>query len=147
MKKLLLILLLLPMIGFGQNSKIIGEWHNAEKDAIITLFTDKQEANTISGKITWMKEPLDKNGNPKTDPLNPDKKLQKRKRMGMKIMYDFKFKGDGLWEEGRVYDPKKGKTYGGKMTLIGKNKLKLKGYLLGFPLIGRSSIWTRKNKI
>ena len=38
---------------FGQiNSILVGEWYNAEKDAVITLFED---GRTISGKITWMK--------------------------------------------------------------------------------------------
>ena len=132
------------MIGFGQDFTILGEWYNAEKDAIITLFKDKKNNNSISGKITWMKEPLDQNGDPKTDPLNPEEKLKKRKRMGMKIMYGFIYKGSNTWKDGRIYDPKKGKIYGGKITLTEENKLKLKGYLLGFPLIGRSSVWTRK---
>ena len=121
---------------FGENSYLSG--------TINRIWIYKKNNNSISGKITWMKEPLDQNGNLKTDPLNPDEKLRKRKRMGMKIMYGFIYKGSNTWKDGRVYDPKKGKIYGGKITLTGENKLKLKGYLLGFPLIGRSSVWTRK---
>ena len=73
-----------------------------------------------------------------------DKKLQKRKTLGLKILYGFIYKGDNVWKNGEVYDPKKGKTYGGKITLRGENKLDLRGHLLWFPLIGRSSTWTRK---
>ena len=62
------------VFAFAQtNADVVGEWYNAEKDAVITLYED---GSTISGKITWMKFPNDKNGNPKTDPLNPDEKLR-----------------------------------------------------------------------
>ena len=147
MKPLLLILFCLPMLASGQNANIIGDWHNAEKDAVITIFEEKANSNekaTIAGKISWMKQPLDETGNPKTDHLNPDKSLQKRKTLGMKNLYGFIYQGGNLWEDGEVYDPKKGKTYGGEITLIGKNKLDLRGHLLWFPLIGRTSTWTRK---
>ena len=89
MKPLLIILFCLPMLASGQNANIIGDWHNAEKDAVITNFEEKANLNekaTIAGKISWMKDPLDGKGNPKTDYLNPDEKLQKRKRLGMRIL-------------------------------------------------------------
>ncbi len=143
----MLILFCLPILLFGQNALIIGEWYNAEKDAVITIFEEKTNSNekaTIAGKISWMKESIDEKGNPKTDNLNPDEKLQKRKTLGLKILYGFINKGDNVWKNGEVYDPKKGKTYGGKITLRGENKLDLRGHLLWFPLIGRSSTWTRK---
>jgi len=144
----MLILFCLPiLLLFGQNALIIGEWYNAEKDAVITIFEEKANSNnkaTIAGKISWMKESIDEKGNPKTDNLNPDEKLQKRKTLGLKILYGFINKGDNVWKNGEVYDPKKGKTYGGKITLRGENKLDLRGHLLWFPLIGRRSTWTRK---
>ena len=57
------------LIAFSQtNADIVGEWYNAEKDAVITLYEDGE---TVSGKITWMLYPNDENGNPKTDPNNP----------------------------------------------------------------------------
>ena len=143
----MLILFCLPILLFGQNALIIGEWYNAEKDAVITIFEEKANSNnkaTIAGKISWMKESIDEKGNPKTDNLNPDEKLQKRKTLGLKILYGFINKGDNVWKNGEVYDPKKGKPYGGKITLRGENKLDLRGHLLWFPLIGRRSTWTRK---
>mgnify|MGYP002527174386 CR=1 FL=1 len=83
-------IILLPILLFGQNALIIGEWYNAEKDAVITIFEEKANSNekaTIAGKISWMKESIDEKGNPKTDNLNPDEKLQKRKTLGLKILY------------------------------------------------------------
>ena len=129
------------MLAFSQtNSDIVGQWYNAEKDAVITLF---EENETVSGKITWMEFPNDDNGNPKTDPLNPDEKLKSRARMGMVMMTGFAYDEDNVWNDGELYDPKRGKTYSGMMTLKDKNTIDLRGYI-GFSFIGRSSTWTRK---
>ena len=121
---------------------ILGAWYNAEKTAVVKIYEETDQS--FSGQIIWLKQPLDKHGKPKTDPLNPDKSLQNRSRLGMKIMYGFIYKGDGLFEAGEIYDPKSGKTYGGTMTLTDKNRLDLRGHLLWLPLIGRTSEWTRK---
>jgi len=50
---------------------------------------------------------------------------------------------DKIWDDGELYDPKKGKTYSGMMTLKDENTIDLRGYI-GFSFIGRSSTWTRK---
>ena len=93
------------LLAFSQtNADIVGEWYNAEKDAVITLFEDNE---TVSGKITWMQFPNDDNGNPKTDPLNPDEKLKYRARMGMVMLTGFTFIKDKIWDDGELYDPKK----------------------------------------
>ena len=129
------------LLAFSQtNTDIVGEWYNAEKDAVITLF---EENETVSGKITWMQFPNDDNGNPKADPLNPDENLKSRARMGMVMLTGFTFIKDKIWDDGELYDPKKGKTYSGMMTLKDKNTIDLRGYI-GFSFIGRSSTWTRK---
>lgn len=143
MKKITITLLFsfVGLLAFSQtNADIVGEWYNAEKDAVITLF---EENETVSGKITWMQFPNDDNGNPKTDPLNPDENLKSRARMGMVMMSGFAYDEDRVWDDGELYDPKKGKTYSGIMTLKDKNTIDLRGYI-GFSFIGRSSTWTRK---
>ena len=143
MKKMTITLLFsfASLIMFSQtNADVLGEWYNAEKDAVITLFEDGE---TVSGKITWMLHPNDSNGNPKTDPNNPDEKLRSRARLGMVMMSGFAYDEDNIWEDGKLYDPKKGKTYSGILTLKDANTLDLRGYI-GFSFIGRSSTWTRK---
>ena len=59
------------MLASGQNANIIGDWHNAEKDAVITIFEEKANSNekaTNEEKIIALGKE-----NPKTDNLNPDK--------------------------------------------------------------------------
>lgn len=127
--------------SIAQSDAIIGEWYNQEKDAVINI--TKSENNTFQGQIVWMLNPNDENGNPKTDPLNPEEELRSRSRMGMTIMYNFQFDGENVWDEGEIYDPKSGNTYSGTMTLTSENKLDLRGYV-GLPIFGRTSNWSRK---
>lgn len=144
MKKHFLIfgLTIVSFFAFSQeNSDIIGEWYTADKKAVVTIFAD---GKTISGKTTWMKEPLDSNGKPKLDKENPDENLRTRKRLGLKIMHGFVYKGNNTWEDGRIYKPTNGKTYGGVAKLVDKNTLELEGYLISLPFIGKKSTWSRK---
>jgi hypothetical protein len=48
-----------------------------------------------------------------------------------------------VWDNGKLYNPEKGETYSGMITLRDTNTLYLRGYI-GFSFIERSSsIWTR----
>lgn len=132
----------LSFLAFSQsNNKILGEWYTADKKAVVTIFA---EGKTISGKTTWMEEPLDSKGIPKLDRENPDENLRSRKRLGLKIMQGFVYKGDNVWEDGRIYKPTNGKTYGGTATLVDANTLELEGYLISLPFLGKKSTWKRK---
>jgi len=144
MKNRVLIILVMCLVSsvftFSQtNSDVVGEWYNAEKDVVITLFEDGE---TISGKITWMRFPNDKDGSPKKDSLNSDENLRNREIMGMKIISSFSHIAGKVWDNGSLYNYKKGKIYTGMMTLQDSNTLDLRGYT-GFSFIGSSSIWTR----
>ena len=143
MKNSILILLFIvnSAPAFAQtNANVIGEWHNIEEDIVITLFEDGQ---TVSGKITWMKFPNAENGKPKTDLLNPDESLRTRARVGMIMMSGFSHIEGKVWDYGNLYDPKRGETYSGMITLKDVNTLNLRGYTV-FSFIGRSSsTWTR----
>ena len=143
MKNIILILLFLviSIFAFAQtNADLVGQWYNSEDDIVITLFEDRQ---TVSGKVTWMKFPNDENGNPKTDLLNPDESLRNRESVGMIMMTSFAHIAGNVWDNGKLYDPKKGKTYTGIITLKNENTLNLRGYI-ALSFIGRySSTWTR----
>lgn len=134
-------LLLISIASFSQSETITGEWYNNEKDAVIEI--SKTDNDNFEGHIVWMKYPNDENGKPKVDNLNPNKSLQDRPRMGLKIMYGFKQDSDKKWSDGEIYDPKSGNTYSGTMTQTSENTLDLRGYV-GLPIFGRTSTWTRK---
>lgn len=138
--KLLLLSIFIASFSYSQAYNIEGDWYTENNDAIIKIYKD---GNTLSGKITWMKTPNDENGNPKTDPENPDEKLKSRKRLGMIMMYNFSYDEEEQWDDGEIYDPESGNTYSGIITMTSKNKLDLRGYV-GISWFGRTSQWTRK---
>ena len=125
---------------------ILGVWNDAEKDAKIEIFKCE---NKYCGKIVSAKEPNypagskeGTPGSPRLDHNNPDIAKRSRPIIGLRIMNDFTFAGDDVWKDGTVYDPKNGKAYRGKMTLVSPNKLVMRGFV-GIPLFGRSTEWTR----
>ena len=79
---------------------------------------------------------------PVVDLNNPNPDLRNRRILGLVIMHGFRYAGDSEWKGGDLYDPKTGHTYKGKMSLVLRNTLELRGYVL-IPLFGRTTSWTR----
>lgn len=122
----------------GESDAILGEWLTAEGKAKVQIY----RCDTLyCGKIVWLKEPV-KNGREVVDDKNPDPALQNKPVIGLVIVREFTYDGDGEWTGGKVYDPETGDTYSGKMTLKDPHTLRLRGYIL-IPLLGRTEVWTR----
>jgi uncharacterized protein (DUF2147 family) len=141
MYKFLLIVLLFScsLNGFSQNKDLIlGKWLTANGDAHVQIYPN---GNKFSGKLVWLKDPLDDNGKPRLDNENPKNELTKRPILGLIFLKDFIYK-DGIWEGGTIYDPKTGKTYSCKISAEGKDKINVRGFV-GFSMLGRTEIWTR----
>jgi len=136
---LLLLFTAISFTGFAQNKDaILGQWINPTGEAHIEIF--KKDAKYF-GKIIWLKTPKDEKGNPKTDVKNPDDKLKSRPVLGMEILKDFVFE-DGKWTDGKIYDPKSGKTYSCNMNIKSNGELNMRGYI-GISLLGRTEVWKR----
>ncbi|MCY7349704.1 MAG: DUF2147 domain-containing protein [Cytophagaceae bacterium] len=118
---------------------VVGIWFNEEKDAKIQIY---RQGDKFSGKIVWLKNATSPSGKPRTDDNNPDDVQRSRQLMGLLLLRDFVHDGGNLWNEGKIYDPKSGKTYSCKMTLSTRNRLDLRGYI-GTPLLGRTARWAR----
>ncbi len=144
---LLLLVLVCAVPCFAASADdIVGVWYNQVKDAKIDI---SKCGDKYCGKIVWLKEPNypagskdGTPGTPKLDHNNPDAALRKTPVMGLVIVKDFKYSGDALWNDGKVYDPKNGKTYSAKMTLISPTQLNLRGFV-GVSLFGRTEKWTK----
>ena len=52
-------------------------------------------------------------------------------------------KNEDVYDGGKIVDPKNGKKYHCKITMEGKEKLIVRGYI-GIPLFGRSQTWIRQ---
>ena len=125
---------------------ILGVWNNEEQDAKIEIYPC---GDRYCGRIVQLKEPLypagspdGVPGSPKLDRNNPDAALRKAPIIGLEIVRGFSFAGENTWKGGQVYDPKNGRTYSGRMTLVSPLRLDLRGYV-GISLLGRTTTWTR----
>jgi uncharacterized protein (DUF2147 family) len=142
MKKLFLfILLIISTKAFSQKDPLEKIWYNEEKTSKIQIYKDVD--GYFYGKIIWLKEPNANNGKPKVDDKNKDEKQRATPRMRLLILKKFKKPSiANVYDGGTVYDPNSGKTYCGKLTLVGK-ELKLKGYICNLSWFGRTNIWTQ----
>jgi uncharacterized protein (DUF2147 family) len=119
---------------------ILGKWLNEDQDAHVQIY---KENGKYYGKIVWLEEPNEPDtGLPKLDDENEDESLRSRPVMGLILLKDFIYDGDGEWEDGTIYDPKNGKTYDCYMNFGDTGILKIRGYI-GISWIGRNTYWTR----
>lgn len=137
-------ILLCAFALFAQDeNRVVGTWLTQYGDSKVTI---KKDTNgKFYGEITWLREP-NKNGKPKVDDKNPDVKLQSRPIMGLRLLDGFVYsKKDNEWVDGKIYDPKEGKTYKCLMWFEKDTpNLHVKGYI-GFSLIGKEVVWTPSN--
>ena len=115
----------------------IGVWETGESHVEIYNC-----GKLLCGRIVSLDEPLDAQGQPKTDTNNPDPALKTRPIMGMDLIAGFSRKSNKRWVNGTIYDPRDGKTYKCKMTLKNDGTLKVRGYV-GLSLFGKTVVWTR----
>ena len=127
--------------SMAQKDQVEKVWFNGDKTSKIEIYLAKN--GTYCGRVTWLKDPNDKDtGKPLLDKENPDDKLKTQPVQNLVIMTGFKKNPDNKDEyiDGKIYDPKKGKTYCGKITFKGKS-LDLRGYLCSLTFLGRNEVW------
>lgn len=122
-----------------QSQSVVGKWttiddETGKEKGIVEIFEYKGK---IYGRIIEIFEQEKRHykcerceGEDKNKPI-----------LGLVIIKGLSKKGD-VYEGGKITDPKNGKSYHCKITLQGKDKLVVRGYI-GIPLIGRSQTWIR----
>lgn len=149
--------------AFASNpDDIIGKWlYLNEKGEQVNIEVYK-EGNLYYGKIVWLQVPnytaeyLEEEGHPekdnpnikldgpKIDYKNPDPARRNDPVIGLVILKGVKYDADDdEWSDGFVYKADEGKTYTCYVKLVEADKLKLKGYILGMPWLGKTRYWTR----
>jgi uncharacterized protein (DUF2147 family) len=139
------ILVAAPLFAQGPDA-VIGKWWNQEGTSQIEIY---QQHGKYAGRIVWLKEPnypaddaKGMSGKPKVDRENPDVAQRNQPLLGLVMVWGFTYSGDNLWENGRIYDPRDGKTYKCKMTLKSPDVLDVRGFI-GLSLFGKTNVWTR----
>lgn len=120
---------------------IVGVWKTGEGNAMVRIY---KNGDKYQGKVVWLKEPIDpETGKPKLDKNHPDESVRSRPIMGLINIWGFVYKGDKVWEEGNIYDPKNGNNYSCTIKMENANTIEVRGFI-GVSLIGRTDTWTRQ---
>jgi len=118
---------------------VTGLWLTGNGKGKIQIF--KGNDGLFHGKIAWMTDPLE-DGKPKLDKHNPDPSKRKTPILGLQLMRGFRFEGERVWVDGKIYDPERGSDYSCKITLVNENTLNVRGFI-GLSLFGRTDTWKR----
>ena len=125
---------LLSLLSAPAPSTLTGYWQTADKD-IVQVVPCESDHLCLRLAAIGLKDA------PSTDEENPDPSLRSRKLCGLTIGTGFAPDGDAAAKDGKIYDPKSGKTYSAQMKVDG-DTLKLHGYV-GVALLGRTETWRR----
>lgn len=146
-KLLALLLLALPLSAISQTvtaqNTPVGTWTTIDDKtqkpkSVVEIYQAKD--GSLAGRVTEILQ-SDRGPNPVCDKCSGDRKDKPVK--GMVILWGIRQKGDS-WEGGQILDPKNGKTYSVKVTLVeGGKKLDVRGFM-GFSMLGRTQTWVRR---
>lgn len=118
---------------------VTGIWYNDTGQAAIELAPCN---NNVCGRIIWLRQPLNQNGEPHRDARNPQPRDRDRQICGLRIIAGLSPQDDGGWDGGRIYDPKTGKSYNVAIDRLSASRIRVTGYL-GARLFGKSFTWQR----
>lgn len=124
-----------------QHDDVCGKWYTENNASIIEIL--KGDDGMFIGRIIWLEEPNE------TDKSNPNygkpvrDKYTKKPLLGSLVIFELKYNGINAWEDGFVYDCRKGKKYNCSIQLSeDKNTLNLTGYLKT-KILGKTVVWKR----
>lgn len=121
-----------------------GVWLMQNGKAAVEFYRCEPGGDRLCGRLLWGRPDQYPADDP-TDFRNPDAELRKRALCGLPVVWDLRWRGGegdrGEWGGGQVYDPTSGETYGAKMEIKGPDELRVRGYILGISLLGKSQTW------
>jgi uncharacterized protein (DUF2147 family) len=112
---------------------VTGKWLTVDKDSVIEI---GRCGNTVCGRVAQILKPT-VDGKPAIDRFNPDPTMRARPIQGLMILTNFTQDGD-IWL-GRIYDPRKGKTYKSKLSRNPDGTLKVQGCI---AFLCQTQTWT-----
>ena len=126
------------VVAQNAGDKIVGTY-KAVKDGEVSKVKISKNGNGYKAQIIWLEQPNNPDGTPKLDTKNPDK--AKRSVHADKIvLVDKVVYNDGVWGNGKIYDPTKGKSFNVEMKFKDAKTLLVKGSLLVFS---QTVEWTK----
>ena len=115
-----------------QTAPLTGVWIDHTGRGAVEIHTC---GNQICGRIAWLKDATDGKGGPAKDKKG-------RSLCGLQIIGDLKPTSSGVWDGGWIYDPDKDDKFDVELTLKGKDRLQVMGYM-GVKFLSETHMWKR----
>lgn len=141
MKKFLLTMLFTIFCTLGmmaQADKIVGTYklvHDG-KESKVKIF---KYQNGYRAQVCWLKETKNPDGSVKKDVKNPDK-AKRNTPADQIVLVDKVTYEDGIWQNGKIYEPTSGKTYKVEIKFTDAKTLQVRGKLGPFF---KNVYWTK----
>lgn len=133
-----------PTFAQGLNDNgdnIIGEYLTDRGGSKSKVRITKNSAGTYDAQLFWVENATDKDGKKRKDVKNPDKALRNVDIDKVVIVKGLKYDAQSKsWGGAKMYDPTKGIRVNASAEFESKDKLKLRGTILG---VGVTLYWTR----
>ncbi|HSU05203.1 MAG TPA: DUF2147 domain-containing protein [Acetobacteraceae bacterium] len=113
----------------AETASPFGYWSTADGHGVIEI---ARCGDDLCGQIVGIDRPAN-------EPMPTD--VHGRPQCGLPIITDARPTSDGSWQ-GRITDPRTGRTYQAKLWLDESGQLHLRGFI-GTPLLGRTQVWDR----
>ena len=113
-----------------------GEWLTPTSGSKVRIGACPEDPRLICGVVSWLAPAHAKD----LDKKNPDAALRNRPILGVPTVSGFKQVAPGKWAGGKLYDPKTGKSYKGKISANPDGTLKVEGCVL---MVCQTQIWKR----
>lgn len=123
----------------SEGDKIIGVY-KVERNGAVSKVKITKVGDGYRAQVCWLKEPNNPDGTPKRDVKNKDK--SKRNTLASEIVLIEKVTYEnGVWKNGRIYDPTKGSTFNVELKFADAKTLKVKG---NWGPISSTSTWIKE---
>jgi uncharacterized protein (DUF2147 family) len=128
-----------PAAAQDAESAPYGVWMPEDEESMVEIY---ECGEAMCGRVVWMLEGRGEDGEILTDIYNPDPALRSVPVLGLEIMTDITpTEEDKVWQ-GRVYNPKDGRTYDFWLTVKTEQQITIQGCGL-YNLICQTHTWNR----
>lgn len=136
-----------PMAAAGTTAAaetdVAGVWIDHTKRGAIEITPC---GTRLCGYVYWVKDAVNRRGQPVLDTNNPDPARRGKPMCGTKILVNLSQIGQArhghVWGAGSIYNPEEGANFDVELKLITPNELSVHGFL-GVKLFGEQFTWTR----
>lgn len=140
---LIMVALFTMTTSFAQSAadKIVGTYSAVQNGVNSKIKIFKLKDGSYRAQVTWVDNLKMPDGTTRTDMKNPDKSKRNVPANQIVLIESIKYV-DGVWKEGKVYDPTRGKTFKVECSFKDSKTLTVKGSLGPFY---EKVYWTKTN--